>query len=200
MDYHNFLCEIDWNRSDMQDGYYAIPASFCNFDPTTGAPVFEYEQTDKPTRDEWDTDEEFENALRNWEEGNNDRDEVVPEDFVYIDETDETDAYRVLALMMHLDDFDASVTVHRNGQLEVGNREWLVLTDSEADDAYERDLDSYIDDCMEIPDHIRPYFDEEKWKHDARINGDRGQSLARYDGHEYDESTNEGTFYIFRCN
>lgn len=198
MSYHNFLCEINWNRSDMEDGYYAIPTSFCNFDPKTGDPIFEQDQTDKPNPRDYDTDEEFETALSEWRDS--EPDEVVPEGFVYIGETDETDAYRVLALMMHLDDFDASVTVHRNGQLGVGNREWLVLTDSEADDAYERQLDNYINECLEIPDHIRNYFDEEKWKHDARIDGSRGQSLSSYDGDENYESTNEGTFYIFRTN
>ena len=44
-------------------------------------------------------------------------------------------------------------------------------------------LDSYIEECLEIPEHLRFYFDEEKWKDDARMDG-RGHSLSSYDGHE----------------
>lgn len=210
MSYHNFLHEINWNRSDMVDGYYAIPDTFCNFDPVTGAPMFEFEgedQPEPPSMEDFDSVEEYERAMEAhtiefeaWEAS--DRDEIVPEGFVLIDEYDEDDAYRVLALLMHLDEFDASVTVHRNGQLEVGKCEWLVLTDTEADDAYEKSLDNYIDECVlhELPEPYQMYFDSERWKNDARINGCRGSSLASYDGYEHYESTNYGTFYIFRIN
>ena len=61
----------------------------------------------------------------------------------------------------------------------------LVLTDSEADDRWEDELDSYIEDCLEIPDWIRPYFDDEAWKSDARYDG-RGHAISRYDGVEND--------------
>lgn len=85
--------------------------------------------------------------------------------------------------------------------LEVGNREWLVVTDSEADELWNEDLDHYIDDCIlpEVPEHFRSYFDDEKWKSDARMDG-RGHSLNRYDGNEYEEDVNDTTYYIYRQN
>lgn len=63
----------------------------------------------------------------------------------------------------------------------------LVLTDSEADDRWDEELDNYIDECLDIPDWIRPYFDEERWKDDARYDG-RGHAISRYDGEENDYS------------
>lgn len=59
----------------------------------------------------------------------------------------------------------------------------LVLDEDEADERWDEELDLYIDDCLEIPSHIRPYFDEEAWKRDARFDG-RGYAISRYDGYE----------------
>jgi hypothetical protein len=86
---------------------------------------------------------------------------------------------------------------------EIDGDEWdldhLVLTDSEADDRWEDYLDNYIEDCLEIPKHLENYFDEEKWKTDARYDG-RGCSLASYDGHENQQTIGGETFYIYRTN
>jgi len=43
------------------------------------------------------------------------------------------------------------------------------------------------------------YFDDEKWKRDARIDG-RAHSLSRYDGNEDDQEINGVTYYIYRTN
>lgn len=82
---------------------------------------------------------------------------------------------------------------------------YLVVTDEEADDRWEESLDSYIDDCLEIPENVQPYFNREAWKRDARSDG-RAHSLASYDGRE-DEvevqvefSDDSETFYIYRTN
>ena len=77
--------------------------------------------------------------------------------------------------------------------------EWWVLTDEEADAAWDEDLDKYIDDAMEIPEAIKPYFDEEKWKRDAKMDG-RGHSLGRYDGEENEEKIDGVWYYIYRVN
>lgn len=82
--------------------------------------------------------------------------------------------------------------------------QYLVLTDDEADDAWDEELERYIDDCLEIPESVKPYFDREQWKVDARGDG-RGHALSSYDGCEnrvefngLDDMT--AVFYIYRTN
>jgi len=79
------------------------------------------------------------------------------------------------------------------------HREYAVMTDSEADKAWDEALDSYIDECLDIPENVRHYFDEEKWKDDARIDG-RGHSLNHYDGGEDEANINDVDYYIYRRN
>lgn len=72
--------------------------------------------------------------------------------------------------------------------LSSGNAEYAVGTDEEADEAWDQSLDSYLDDCGvldSMPENLRPYFDREAWKKDARMDG-RGHSLSSYDGNEMD--------------
>ena len=76
-------------------------------------------------------------------------------------------------------------------------QEYLVLTDEEADEEEDRQLSNYIDECLDIPDDIRPYFDEEAWKRDARMDG-RGHTLSSYDGCEHEETVNDTTYYIYK--
>lgn len=80
---------------------------------------------------------------------------------------------------------------------EYGSSEYLVCTDSEADDLWDEDLENYIDECIlhELPEAYRNYFDREDWKSDARMDG-RGHSLNRYDGNEYEVDG----FYIYQTN
>lgn len=69
-----------------------------------------------------------------------------------------------------------------------GRAEYAVGTDEEADEAWDQALDSYLDDCGvldSMPENLRPYFDREAWKRDARHDG-RGHALASYDGDEMD--------------
>lgn len=82
--------------------------------------------------------------------------------------------------------------------------EYLVLTDEEADQAWDDELERYIDDCLDIPDNVKPYFDREKWKSDARGDG-RGHALSGYDGCENRVVFGYGLdgkteFYIYRTN
>ena len=83
--------------------------------------------------------------------------------------------------------------------LSFDDREFLVLTDDEAEKKWDEHLDSYIKECLEIPEHLRFYFDEEKWKDDARMDG-RGHSLSSYDGHEHEIKINETEYFIYRTN
>ena len=61
---------------------------------------------------------------------------------------------------------DISDTDFDTDEVEIGPETLLVLTDSEADDRWEEELDNYIDECIlpEIPKWVRNYFDEEKWR------------------------------------
>lgn len=77
--------------------------------------------------------------------------------------------------------------------------DWLVYTDSEADDAWDESLENYIDECLEIPASMRNYFDREAWKYDARMDG-RGHCLSGYNGHEEEQQVNGTTYYLYRQN
>lgn len=119
-------------------------------------------------------------------------------------------------------DYRASLIEAWNGEPVIDRREeyptddgeYLVVTDEEADELWDQDLENYIDECLELPPQLENYFDREKWKRDARIDG-RGHSLARYDGGEdkvrvelweRDEDGNlvevgdHETYYIYRQN
>lgn len=81
-------------------------------------------------------------------------------------------------------------------------RTYRVLTDEEADKAWEDSLDNYLEDFVmsEIPEAYQMYFDKEAWKRDARTNSWRGNELNYYDGSEDEEEINGTTYYIYRTN
>src|SRR5688572_28204867 len=83
----------------------------------------------------------------------------------------------------------------------VHGAEYAVLTDAEADRAWDGALESYIDDCLlpEVPVAFHNYFDHEAWKRDARMDG-RGHALSSYDGDEHEECVDGEWFYIYRTN
>ena len=82
----------------------------------------------------------------------------------------------------------------RRRTMECNAGEYLVYTDSEADDALDSYLETLMDDC--VPGADSPYFDREAWKRDARIDG-RGHSLSSYDGEELEL---EGGYFAYRTN
>lgn len=63
--------------------------------------------------------------------------------------------------------------------------EYAVGTDEECQDAWDTQLENYIDDCVlgEIPAEYQSYFDRDKFARDCSYAG-RGHSLASYDGNE----------------
>lgn len=83
------------------------------------------------------------------------------------------------------------------------SRSYRVLTEDEADTAWDESLDSYLDECVlpELPEHLRNYFDTDSWKSDAKYDG-RGHSLSSYDGDELDgtDPLTDESFVIFRTN
>ena len=80
----------------------------------------------------------------------------------------------------------------------VDGKEYAVGTDSECEDAWDQSLDSYLEECIypELKGNLANYFDDEKWKRDAKFDG-RGHSLSSYDGNEIELG---GDFYAFRIN
>ncbi len=115
--------------------------------------------------------------------------------------------FKILALAQHLEE-DADtiqVSTYDENLFEIGSREFLVVTDEEADELWDADLKNYLEECIypELPKSMRFYFDDEAWIRDAKMDG-RGHSLNRYDGNEDEISieTEEGdyTFYIYRQN
>lgn len=139
----------------------------------------------------------------------------------------ETLRLNALALHLGVDAEELNVSSYDDNVIEYGSEEYLVVTDDEADELWEQDLDNYLEECIypELPDNMRNYFDEDKWKNDARYDG-RAHSLSRYDGNEdeitvyqylddrglycYTDGADEGlcqthsfeyeTFYIYRQN
>jgi len=123
-----------------------------------------------------------------------------------VNDTLGADAEKIVALALHLQiDFEEAqeieVSSYDNCVLEYGSEEYLVCTDSEADDKWNDDLDNYIDECIlpEIPEMYRNYFDKYAWKLDAKQDG-RGHSLSRYDGDEDEQTVLGTTYYIYRQN
>ncbi len=74
--------------------------------------------------------------------------------------------------------------VVRGDTIKVAGNEYRVLTDDEADDAFNEYLEQLLDEEGMVPGADSPYFDREAWKTDAGMDG-RGPSLACYDGDEY---------------
>jgi hypothetical protein len=89
----------------------------------------------------------------------------------------------------------------------LGSKEYAVGTDDEADEAWDRSLDSYIEEYINPQldfdklGHIADYieFNEDKWKRDAKMDG-RGHALSLYDGQENEQYINGETYYIYRIN
>ena len=121
----------------------------------------------------------------------------------YVDEEgteEEQEEQRAEAIQEITDELD-QITNDYGTTYSYYSQEYDVMTDEEADDRWEEELDNYIDECVmpEIPSHLQNYFDEDKWKDDAKYDG-RGHAISRYDGEEYEEDVNGTTYYIYRQN
>lgn len=111
---------------------------------------------------------------------------------------------QALIQFLNLDKEDAEYVIesgYDDNIFEYCGNEYEVLTDEEADERWEEELDQYLEEYVyaELPEDVRCYFDYEEWKRDARLDG-RGHSIARYDGEENEETVDGETFYIYRQN
>lgn len=114
---------------------------------------------------------------------------------------------KIVSLAKHLECSPSELSEERHNHygltvFSLGNQEYAVGTDEEADEAWEQELDNYIEECIQpeidkldigsLSAYVK--FDDEMWKHDAKMDG-RGHAIARYDG---DEIELDGDFYAFR--
>lgn len=115
----------------------------------------------------------------------------------------ETDEARIFALanFLKVDVSELEATSYDDKSIEYGSEQYLVVTDDEADELWDEDLENYIEECIlhELPEQYQGYFDNEKFKRDARIDG-RAHSLNRYDGGEEFITVDNQEFYIYRQN
>lgn len=116
----------------------------------------------------------------------------------YVDEPDdELERKTALGRFLNVNISEIFGVTYDDTVFEVEGKSWMVVTDEEADDLWDKDLDNYIDECLEIPAHLENYFDRDAWKRDARVDG-RGHSLGRYDGEEHFSKGVKQDFYIYR--
>lgn len=118
--------------------------------------------------------------------------------------TELTEKMEAVAELLGLDDEEKEnlkESAYDENIIEYYNEEYEVLTDDEADDRWEQELDNYIDECIrpELPDFVSNYFDEDAWKRDARFDG-RGHAISSYDGNEEEVEINGTYYYIYRQN
>lgn len=117
---------------------------------------------------------------------------------------DDDELDRRTALARHLDCNinDVEPVRYSETEFEAEGKEWLVLTEDEADEAARESVRSYIDDELEIPENIRPYFDENRYIDDVLRYDGRGHVLNSWDGTEYDahgaDNENRKIFFIYR--
>ena len=123
---------------------------------------------------------------------------VTEEDLDLFKDFNEPEKALVLAIMFNLSINEIEDIENINGNYwSVQGIDYLFGTDEEMNDEWDDDLENYIDECLEIPEHIQNYFDREAWKSDAKIDG-RGHSLNRYDGGEEEYKYNDTYYYAYR--
>lgn len=117
--------------------------------------------------------------------------------------TEPTTDPKYLALMSHFGVKEEEINDEGHNTYTVDSEpgEYMVLTDDEAENAWDDSLDQYLEDCVldGLPDIARNYFDSAKWKRDAKHDG-RGHSLSSYDGDEIEVKIDDMWIFIYRTN
>lgn len=129
----------------------------------------------------------------------------TPSDLTEIDETISIDDFdepeKVRALASYLEIHFSTITEDGGDRYLAQGIEYMVLNDEEADDEWNKNLNNYLEECVypELPENLRNYFDNEKWKEDAKDDG-RGNSLSGYDGVETEitDPETEEIFFAYR--
>jgi hypothetical protein len=101
----------------------------------------------------------------------------TPAGFVDLD-TDFDDAHRLLALRTHLDEWDLPMTVSKL-EIVMLKKRWLVVREYEMEQCLEQVLTDHVHRALDIPEALRPYFNEDAWRADQEEI--RSQWLSPYD-------------------
>jgi len=122
---------------------------------------------------------------------------------VYVDLNEDVTPLDVSEWIVEQDgyiDFENEVEV-TDDLYTYGNERYLILDESEAENAWEESIDSFIDACIlsGIPDQYHNYFDREAFAKDCSYDG-RGSQLATYDGIEIEQTVNACDYYLYRTN
>ena len=132
---------------------------------------------------------------------NNDTLQVGQEELLELVQ-DSTD-YKCIALMQHLSCayYEVEYSYYGDCIYLAEGAEYRVLTDDEADEAFEEALDSMLDEVIlpDLDEALQCYFDRDAWKRDASYDG-RGHHLNHYDGCEDEVTVNGVDYYIYRTN
>jgi hypothetical protein len=117
-----------------------------------------------------------------------------------LEEFCEDDAYE--DFFNYVKDLERETGYTGEGRLNVGRREYLVLTDKEADKKFKEYQNDIINDFVlpEIPQQYRSYFKYKKFRKDVLKEDGRGPTLAGYDGEELEKMVNGTFYYIYRTN
>ena len=150
--------------------------------------------------------ENFEDTLNDLidqieEEEENEKERPVNEnDIDLFSDFDDSECAFALALMFGLA-VNEIEDIQENGDNSwtVQGIDYLAGDDSDMDDKWDEELESYLDECVlpDVPENVRNYFDSEAWKRDARYDG-RGHALNRYNGGEEEQTVNGTTYYAYR--
>ena len=103
------------------------------------------------------------------------------------------------------------VTELSKNYFQLDGAEYVVLTDEEADEAAKDFILEFFDECVGYPiiksvgqkmwdNHVKKFWDAEKYCKWVIENDGRGNSLASYDGEENEAEYNGVTYYIYRTN
>ena len=112
----------------------------------------------------------------------------------YLDEIESDLDERAIALMQHTGDMFSDC------ESAVDKREWLVLTDEEADEQVADYAEDSLDDVLYgVDEVIKQYFDTERYLEDYIYDSDRGSVIASYDGEEHTETVNGTAYYLYNC-
>ena len=113
---------------------------------------------------------------------------------------------KILALasfleLTHIETKEIENVDYDTNTFKFNEKEYLVLTDDEANDLWDEYLDNYLEDCIypDLPEKLKHYFDSDMWKRDAKMDG-RGHSLSGYDGEEHSVTISNEEFFIYRTN
>jgi hypothetical protein len=136
-------------------------------------------------------------AIEEEEEEKRER-KVTEEDSELFTEFSEPETVHALALMLDLCVNEIEdIEENNNCRYTVQGVDYLAGTDDEMDEEWNNYLDSYIDDCVEIPAEIENFFDRDKYINYLKQDG-RGHSLNSYNGDELEINLNGVYYYAYR--